>query len=76
VAGCGGRVVAGMLLDEAEVVEGVGLAELVAEVAEQRQGLLLTFGCGRVVSGLLLDDAQGVVSVGLAGHVAVADLGR
>jgi ABC-type glutathione transport system ATPase component len=41
VAGGGGWVVPGLLLNEAEVVEGIGLAEPVAEVAEQRQGLPL-----------------------------------
>jgi hypothetical protein len=37
------------LLYEAEVVDGAGLAEPVAEVIEQRQGLLLGGGGGRVV---------------------------
>jgi len=40
VAGGGGGVVAGLLLYEAQVVESLGLAEQVAEVTEQRQGLV------------------------------------
>ena len=39
MAGGGGRVVAGLLLHDAEIVEGMSLARQVAEVAEQRQGL-------------------------------------
>src|SRR5215831_13353123 len=54
----------------AKTVQRFGLAEQVAEVTEQRQGLLVAGGGGRVVASLLLDDAQGVEGVGLAFQVA------
>ena len=43
----------------AEAVERLGLAEQVAEIAEQRQGLLVAGGGGRVVAGLLLHERRG-----------------
>ena len=75
VAGDGERlgvVVAGLLAGRgsgqqfAEVVQRLGLAEPVAEMAEQRQGLLVAGGGGRVVPGQLLHDAQLVEGEGLA----------
>jgi len=54
--GCG----RGAEREPAEPVQRFGLAELVAEVAEQNQGLLLAVGSRRVVPGLLLDNAQRV----------------
>ena len=41
MAGVRGRVVPGLLLHDAQVVEGIGLALQIADVAAQRQGLLL-----------------------------------
>jgi hypothetical protein len=46
------------LLHGAEVVEGVGLSEQVADVAEQCQRLLLAGGSSRVVPGQMLHQAQ------------------
>ena len=54
----------------AEAVQRLGLAEPVAEVTEQRQGLLVAGGGGQVVPGLLLHHAQVVEGVGLAAQVA------
>src|SRR5262249_58262773 len=76
MAGGGGRVVAGLLMDEADVVEGVGLADQLAEVAEQRQGLPLAGGRGRVVPGFLLHDTQGVEAISLPVPVQVAEFAR
>jgi hypothetical protein len=70
VAGGRGRIVPGLLLHEAQVVEGVSLAEQVTEIAAQRQGLPPAGGRRRVVPGLLLHDAQAVESVDLAEPVA------
>ena len=42
----------------AEAVQRLGLAEPVAEVLEQFEGLLVTGGGGRVVPRLLLDESQ------------------
>ena len=64
VAGlAGGR---GAERELAEAVQRFGLAEPVAEVTEQRQGLLVAGGGGRVVPGLLLHEAEVVEGVGLA----------
>ena len=49
-AGRGGQVVPGQLLDQAELVQCPGLAEPVAELAEQVQGLLLVGQRGRIVA--------------------------
>src|SRR5262249_41967521 len=54
----------------AEAVRRLGLAEQVAEVAEQLKGLLVAGGGGRVVAGLLLDEANVVEGVGLADQLA------
>jgi hypothetical protein len=43
----------------AEAGQSLGVAELVAVVTEQGQGLLVAGGCGRMVPGLLLHDAGG-----------------
>ena len=51
------------MVHDAEIGEGVGLAEAVAEAAEQREGLPEAGGGGRVVSGLLLHHAQAVEGV-------------
>jgi len=56
----------------AEAVECLRLAEPVAEVTEQGQGLLVAGGCGRVVTGFLLYEAKVVEGQGLAEHVAEA----
>ena len=61
----GGRVVAGQQSHQAELVEGPGLAEPVAEVAEQVQGLALVSGGGRVVPGQPSDPAKHRECVGL-----------
>ena len=50
----------------AETVQRFGLAQLVAEVTEQRQGLLVAGGGGRMVPGLLLHQAKVVEGEGLA----------
>jgi Transposase, Mutator family len=54
----GPRSVRGPGRELAEAVERLGLAEPVADVAKQRQGLLLAGGRGRIVPGLLLHDAE------------------
>src|SRR5262252_4984167 len=54
----------------AETVQRLGLAERVAEVAEQGQGLPVAGGGGRVVPGLLLHQPEVVQRVGLAEPVA------
>ena len=69
LAGGRGRVVAGQFLDDAQELEGVGLAGRVPRAAEDRQSLLLAGGGGLVVPGQVLDDAQMVEGVGLAGPV-------
>jgi len=51
VAGGGGRVVFGQLLDEADFVAGVGLAGRFADGEEFFDCLLVAHGCGRVVAG-------------------------
>ena len=76
MAGGGGRVVPGLLLDEAEVVQGVGLAEQVTEVTEQGQGPVLAGNRGRVVPGLLLQAAQDFESLSLAVQVAEVAIQR
>ena len=48
-AGGGGPIVAGQLMHAAELVQGPRLAEPVAEVMEQVQGLLLAGLCFAVV---------------------------
>ena len=50
----------------AEPVQRFGLAEPVAEVSEQGQGLLVAGGRGRVVPGLLLHEAKVIKGMGLA----------
>src|SRR5215472_16894411 len=50
----------------AETVQRFGLAEQVAEAAEQFEGLLVAGGGGRVVPGLLLHQAEVVEGLGLA----------
>ena len=54
----------------AEAVQRLGLAKLVAEFAERRQGLLVAGGGGRVVPGFSLDGAEAVEGPGLAFQVA------
>ena len=54
----------------AEAVQRLGLAELVAESAERRQGLPVTGGGSRIVPGFLLDGAEAVEGPGLAFQVA------
>ena len=66
VAFVGLRGVRGPGCQRAEAVECLGLAEPVAEVSEQGQGLLVAGGGGRVVPGLLLHDAEIVEGAGLA----------
>jgi hypothetical protein len=56
--------------ESAEAVQRIGLAEPLAEVTEQCQGLLLAGGGRRVFAGFLLHDAKAVESVGLAVQVA------
>src|SRR5262245_42535812 len=70
LAGLGGVLGPGRQL--AEAVECLRLAEPVAEVTEQGQGLLVAGGCGRVVPGFLLYEAKVVEGQGLAEHVAEA----
>jgi hypothetical protein len=59
----------------AEAVQRLGLADQVAEVFEQRQGLLVAGG-GQVVPGLLLDEAEVVERVGLAEQIAQGKTAR
>jgi len=76
VAGGGGRVVPGLLLHDAEVVEGVGLAEQVTEVAAQREGLLVlavTSGSGRRDT-LLADYQPSVTGEPYEKGTAMADI--
>ena len=70
MAGGGRRVVPGFLLDEAEVVERVGLAEPVTDVAELLERLLVAGGGGRVIPGQALHGAQMAEGIGLAEPVA------
>lgn len=57
-------MVPGRQLNGSQVVEGVGFAEPVAEVAVQRQGVLLAGGRGRGVPGRQLNGAQVAEGVG------------
>ena len=68
LAGGGGRVVPGQLLQQAQAAEGPP-GRAVAERAGQRQGLLVAGGGGRVVPGQHPQEAQLVEGVGLAGLV-------
>jgi len=68
VAGLGGG--GGAERQFAEAVQRLGLAEQVAEVIEQRQGLLMAGGGRRVVPCVLLDEAEVVQRVCLAEPVA------
>jgi hypothetical protein len=72
LAGGGGRVVPRLFLDNAERVEGVSLVVQVAEVTEERQGLLQAGGGGLVIPGQLLHQAQVANGVGLSAPVAHA----
>jgi hypothetical protein len=72
VAGGGGLIVAGQALHGTQMVDGMGLAAPVANIAVERLGLLHTFGGGGVVPGLLLDDAQLMEGIALA--VAVTEV--
>ena len=65
-AGLGG--VCGPDRELAEAVECLGLAEPVAEISEQGQGLLVASGGGGVVAGLLQHEAQVVEGLGLPGR--------
>lgn len=65
-AGGRGRVIAGQPLHDAKVVKGRGLACQVAEMAEQRQRLLVACGGSWVVAGELLHGAQLVEGASLA----------
>ena len=65
-------IIPGLLLYDAETVEGLGLAFQVAEGAEQRQGPLVAGGGGRIVPGQLLYQAQVDEGVGLNEAVAGA----
>src|SRR6516165_9569632 len=60
---CGGR---GSGCELSEAVERFGAANRVAQVGEERQGLLVACFRGWVVAGLLLNDSQVVERVGLA----------
>jgi hypothetical protein len=46
------------LADAAQADEGAGLAEAVADVLADGQGLFQQAGCGRVVPDLVADEAQ------------------
>ena len=70
VAGGGGRVVPGQLLQRAQVVEGFALYKRVASAAGQRQGPVQAGGGGRVVAGQHVHEAQLGEHVALAGRVA------
>ena len=65
-----GRVVTRQPPHDPEVVEGVGLAEPVAEVAVDGQGLLQVLGRARVVTRQPPRDPEVVEGVGLAEPVA------
>ena len=54
----------------AEAVQRFGLADPVADVAAQREGLLVAGGGGRVIAGQLLHQAELVEGAGLAAQVA------
>src|SRR5262249_60210455 len=69
VAGGGGLEVRGVLVHQAEMVERVGLARLVAEIRIQRRGLGKSGGGRRVFPGQLLQQAEFVERPGLAGTV-------
>src|SRR6202034_819143 len=58
-----------------QVAEGVGLAELVAEVAVDGQGLFQVLGCGRVIVGQPPHFPQAAEGVGLAEPVAETPCG-
>ena len=72
VAGRGGRVVAGQLLYEAELIECARLARALTEVAPLLQCLLVAGGGGRVVAGQPLQHPELAAGPGLL--VAVAEV--
>ena len=59
------------------MIQRLGLAEAVTEVAEQGQGLLVAGGGGRVVTGQLLHDPKIVEGPGLTEPVPeIAEQGQ
>jgi hypothetical protein len=56
-------------LHHGEVLQGIGFAEPVADVAVQRPGLLQPGRGGRVVAGELCQEAQLLEGVGFGGLV-------